>query len=515
MTMRNIMIMLGVVLLCVSLAGAQSSGVGSGNALDANPAVGSGGVNTQVQQQTPIDTNLYIYGQSTGLSGFRGSSFYAPNQLRLNLPGQSVRDFGGRSVGLQEVQTGYGLYQPTAYLDRAQTVVGLRGIEAGLNAPGSNVPGQSVVSPEIARNIYTQAVQRYEPITIARPAGQLLSDDPVQGPITQTVRLAQTQGPADRFMMPEYVSPDEAIFDAPYQQAQQQLLDEVRDMRNDYGAEFGPQDEEVVDPRVEPLDGQPEQALDPDAEPGDEPSTEMQNRPVRRDGAIPQPGQDGYYDLVMEMRLQHPEEADILLSDYEEAFRDNQESSLVSFDEVTGQYVIHALAGAASDDANRLMMTGQAKLLAGNFYNANADFVLASATSPINPLPQLGAATAMFAAGEPVTAARRLKHAMNMFPPTIETRLDLSVMLSDEALSTALADLDALIGPTADDDEPMLLLLATYMHASANHMDQARAYAQRLLDVAGNDEILSTYARFIVTGQPVEGLLRETLEARD
>jgi hypothetical protein len=102
-----------------------------------------------------------------------------------------------------------------------------------------------------------------------------------------------------------------------------------------------------------------------------------------------------------------------------------------------------------------------------------------------------------------------------MFPPTIETRLDLSVMLSDEALSTALADLDALIGPTADDDEPMLLLLATYMHASANHMDQARAYAQRLLDVAGNDEILSTYARFIVTGQPVEGLLRETLEARD
>ncbi len=502
--MRQAMIIIGAVLVSVSLAAGQHSGVGSGNALDANPGLGSARVNAEVPQQTPINTNLFVYGQSTGLSGFHGSSFYAPNQLRLDLPGQSVRNFSAQSVGLQEVQSGYGLYQPTAYLDRAQTVVGLRAIELGLNSPGSNVPGQSVMSPQIAQDIYTQAVQRYDPITVERPAGQLLSDNPTQGPITQTVRLAQIQGPDDVFLMPAYLSPDQEIFEAPYQEGHRELMAEVRNMRTDFGTEFGPSEEEV-DPRIDPMDGQ-------FAEPGDVEQAGMQSTPIERTRAIPQPGRDVYYDLVMTMRLEHPEQADILLAEYEASFRENRELSTVTFDEATSQYVLHSLAGLAVDEVNTLLASGQAELKEGKFYDANADFIIAGTNSAVNPCPHLGSAVAMFAAGEPVTAAHRLKLAMNMFPPTIETRVDLPALLGEEVAGAALADLDEIIGHDPEDDDAMLLLLAVYMHSSANDIDRARLYAQRLLDVAGEDKVLSTYGQFIITGEPVEGLFKEAME---
>ncbi len=185
----------------------------------------------------------------------------------------------------------------------------------------------------------------------------------------------------------------------------------------------------------------------------------------------------------------------------------------MTFDQATNQFVLHALAGASSDEVNELLSQGQVHLAAGKFYDANADFIVAGTFSAVNPCPHLGSAVAMFAAGEPVTAARRLKLAMDMFPPTIETRVDLAALLGEDVATEALSDLVGIVGNDAsDDDDALLLLLAVYMHSSMDNMDRAQLFAERLLAAAGEDKILTTYAQFIITGEPVEGILARAIE---
>ena len=91
---------------------------------------------------------------------------------------------------------------------------------------------------------------------------------------------------------------------------------------------------------------------------------------------------------------------------------------------------------------------------------------------------------------------------MALFPPIMETRLDIPAMMD---AATFDARLDQFKRQMVEDpntpERPGPLLLAAYLHNSVEQYAEARSYAFRLRAVAGNDEIYQAYARFVLSGK--------------
>jgi len=191
-----------------------------------------------------------------------------------------------------------------------------------------------------------------------------------------------------------------------------------------------------------------------------------------------------------------------ILSDLQSAYPASEQLQW-ALGEANERVVRRAHQALESGDAERLgvlMTEAQTLMSRGQYYDAAAKFSSAAVANPQNPLSQMGAALAMFGAGEPVSAAFRLRRAMEIFPPIMETQMAVAEMMDAATFDDRLAELDGLLGEQTPNDSQMLLLLATYMHASAGQEDQAKAYAQRLADVA-SDALMSAYAQFVLTGK--------------
>ncbi len=486
----RMLVVLSVVAVLASSATGQYGDLRTqrGDALDANPGAGTGGRNQTVVSGRAINSQLYISGRVSGLGNFRGSRPYTPvGSLALSLPGASVRSFRQQSVGLQEATSGYA-YRASPYLDRAQTVLGLRGIELGLASPGSNVPRHSTLTPQVANELYSTATRRYQPLMDRQVPGRLLWQGPATEPLTAPVVRGQGTDAPDRFAN-TYRPGAGAILGVPWQDDREQLLAELSAIRRDIGA----------DTRVgEPIGGEPE---DPrigsriTGEPigADEPSVAVV---ARRASMMPEPGQDAFYDLMMAIRANEMEAA--VPGGDDQVGRPGRTGSLVT-SSPSGSLIVTSLAGGDRDVFNRFMTDAQTLMRARRYYDAAVKFSAAATANPRNPFSQVGTALAMFAAGEPMSSAYRLRRAMEIFPPIMETQMAVAGMMDAATFDQRLAELDTELTEQGVDDQ-MLLLLATYMHASAGNADQAGIYAQRL-ETAATDPLLAAYAEFILTGR--------------
>ncbi len=118
----------------VSAAGGQVAQRNVGQALDANPQIGSGGFNTVTGGADGVNSQLFVTGQVTGLRSFRGNiGYFAPDQLQMNVPSAGLSDFNRRSAGVGIIVGGG--YVASPYYDRSATVFGVRGITGGYTAP--------------------------------------------------------------------------------------------------------------------------------------------------------------------------------------------------------------------------------------------------------------------------------------------------------------------------------------------------------------------------------------------
>jgi len=213
---------------------------------------------------------------------------------------------------------------------------------------------------------------------------------------------------------------------------------------------------------------------------------------------MPEPGQDAFHDLLMAILAEETAAVRAAADAGGEAADGGAEMAMPP--RQPGTLVIHSLAGRNKDIFNRFMTEAQTLMSRGQYYDAAARFSSAAVANPQNPLSQMGAALAMFGAGEPVSAAFRLRRAMEIFPPIMEVQMAVAEMMNAATFANRLDELDGLLGEQTPSDSPMLLLLATYMHASAGQEDHAKAYAQRLADVA-SDALMSAYAQFVLTGK--------------
>lgn len=165
---------LAVVIFCVPALLFGQVRIQSGQALDANPMLGSGGFNTPVSGYNGLNSQLYITGQVSGLAAFRGTvNYFAPNQINLNLPSDELSRFRQQSVGVSDVLTGTP-YATTPYYDRARTTALLPNITAGQTIPGTNV----LRSPTMSTPLQPFPSQMaYQPLAPSVPSGAAAAAD--------------------------------------------------------------------------------------------------------------------------------------------------------------------------------------------------------------------------------------------------------------------------------------------------------------------------------------------------
>jgi hypothetical protein len=501
--MKIVTISIGLFALAVAANG-QVRQLNTGQQLDANSQIGSGGYNYVVGGQGGVNSQLIVTGQTTGLSPFQGRvPYYAPNQLNLNLPSAPFDTFRGQSVGLGNVVRGQ-TYQTNPYYNFNQTVFGPKGIASGQTAPGTNAPINSIAQPP-APYVYSEVIKAYEPIVTDIGVAPVVAP-----PVISTDTLA----------LSKYISsdisnfgPSAPIFSGLTDPQRQQLSRELYDLaqREEPNAA---QVNANINPQVNAQAGATP-TLPPIPEGSQEPAPGTR-RPLPEQPAkpapAPEPGaaskisqnQDIFSDILMRLYQQRTEAAgptapEKLTGPGPSPARPTANNPLV--ETKGGEVLIHSLAGASKDSFNLFMASAQTKMKDGKFYAASRDYESALTVNASNPLALEGSSLAKFAAGEPYTAAFELNRAIEVFPPLMETRLDVTRLVDEKTFSSRLAALDQRLSAGSDRQEPLLLMLATFLHQNAAQTDKAKAYAQLLKDAPKATKLMQAYADYILTGK--------------
>lgn len=477
-------------------AAAQVVQVQDGRALDANYGVAGGGSNTP-RPSDAINSQLYITGQVTGLSRFRGRVGYsAADQLRLNLPSASLGGFTRQSVGLEQVIGGT-TYRTLPYYDRARTALGVSRIAAGEAAPGTNMPRLSTIAPAAASRLYTDATADYGSIAVLKPEN-MISATPLVSPA------------AGSSIPPGGLPSDSAVpgkTDS-YGTSEQPGIWVPGEQRSDAGAGG------AVTWREDRIDLQRDTSVDARAEnvARRDVTDKAERRKVEdtsRREFLPEPGQDVFVDVLVGLNeLRVGQQASIGLwpaaapsaTSARTVDKGQRVGGLVEI--VDKGIVVHTLAGENSNSLNACLAAAEEKLKAGRFYEAAAAYGAAIETSPANPLPHIGVALSLSAAGEPYSAAVSLRRAVELLPPVMEIKVDVPKMLGPQVdvwKERTLA-LDRRISRSAPADL-MLRFLAVYAHYQLGEPDAAKAHAAELGREAKSDKVFSAYATFILTGQ--------------
>ena len=587
-------------LVAGSVVSAQPVRTQTGQELDANPLVGSGGINAPLGEPSRLNSQLFVVGQVTGLGAFQGSVPYtAANQLNVTVPSAALDTFRQQSVGLMDVQRGQ-TYAPAPFYG-SRTAFTLGGITGGYTAPGTNMPMSSMVDESLARQLMVNATAGYGPIINQLP-GQLLAVPPVP----QVVSPGQfgRPGPEPAKEQPVTASARvgaSATFGLPRSEDREELERELRAMTR------GGLIDQRIKTRIETLRTQDANAPGTKGEvPGEQaeesrtlggeqlglPSGQLGARPMERQGGLmnppgtpsaraglPEANQDVFLDILVGLTQQRRGKAAAeqpvqngpgyprVVSESAESL--NPPTPPAAPKELTpatpsgfgppsvgnppsgvnplpglgpaGQtapaapaggtgglaivpgvvagtsgprvptrnlvemtadrgVVIHGLAGRSRDMFNAHMTKAEQLLRAGKYYPAAEEYQYAMIIKPGNPLPDIGTALAVFAAGEPRTAGLNLHKALEVFPPIMETRFSVPEIIGQAAFNRQLQQVDAFLGQGAETD-PMIALTATFMHYNAGQIVEARGCARQLQSAPQSDKIYAAYATYVLTGK--------------
>lgn len=153
--------------------------LGTGRALDSNPAVGGSGVNQPATGfNAGYQAHSIISGNYSGLARFHDSSpVISTNQFREALPSAGLSRFYGQSVGLQNIRP-YEVSTPTYYFGRQETVSDLGYLRSGLNAPASSALQSPFAAPPRLFSPITAQPSGLQPTTFepGAPSGASTSD---------------------------------------------------------------------------------------------------------------------------------------------------------------------------------------------------------------------------------------------------------------------------------------------------------------------------------------------------
>jgi len=157
---------------------------------------------------------------------------------------------------------------------------------------------------------------------------------------------------------------------------------------------------------------------------------------------------------------------------------------------------IKTFVGTNESLVNDYLARGEAELQAGNFYQAAEMYRLAQSVAPDNPLPVLGDAMALLAAGDYMSSASSLFAAIQMFESLSLFEVDLKTFVADlDVLDRRRADLEARLEMSENYQLRFLLGWAEYCSGlrelGLSNMEKAMNLAPSLpgaVEQAGNLE---------------------------
>jgi len=511
----------------------------TGQALDSNLQVGSGGYNNVYGGIGGVNSQLYVTGQVSGLGNFRGPvGYYAPNQLNLNLPGAAVTTFRQQSLGVQDVLGG-NTYAPAPYYNRSATIWSLGG-----NAPsptGIASPLPPVAQPLLPTMPGTESMM-YRPFTSS--LGGTAALPAFQGPVSATPQTEvkprqgdSSEGTSDQ-LPPVGLSP----------LLRQQLLRNLAEQsgRNPQEADQQVKSEvnaDVLSAPPTPPPWQERGASDANSPRQSDNSPTVQTwqprEAQRRPNALltPPADQDVYVDILVRMQKQgpvqlrlpvpqgvqvspkgrtslaadrtpSPQDKGLQTVPLEPAAQPGRQAGPESYGNIVeyspdAGIILHSLAGRNNDQFNLHMAAAERQLKESRYAEAATNYESAVELDPQNPLARLGQGICSFVKGEYLTSAVHVRRAIEIFAPIAYMRLDLPAMVDNTILQLRITALDnRLSGKRASPPDPAAVFIAAYVHYNLGHLDQARSYARRLLSMPNAEKAFIDFANFLLSSPP-------------
>ncbi len=494
----------------------------TGQALDANPQVGSGGYNTVTGGDRGVNTQLnrgnrFITGQVSGLANFRGQVEYsAADALNLDVPtASSLGGFRRQSVGIGDVLGG-STYRTNVYRESSRTTLSPRDVQRG--AQGSDLLKQrrSLLDTEAGERLYAATRDRYTLMTSDR--GELLSTSNLEELSADRVpRAESTRRGGDerrRDLLGGQVSQPGAgaLFSVLRSRDRQELARELS------GLPMFDDEEGQRDVKVDPLTGRPVSADDRIEQSNrrpyallDDPNAETRGRDEGQDPFEQsttryylQRNQDVFLE-VMARLAQARGEAE--LQWMRTTVETDKQGPRVEFDKAEG-LTVNTLAGAGSDLFNRNMQRAQEHLRKGRYYDAAGRYELAAVADARNPMARVGMALALTAADETVSAAFHLEKAIALYPDIAKVKFDLPEMLGKKAVQDIQQRFEKRSDREYDQrSQAGRLLVQAFLQENLGNHAEAKKFAEQLLEIEAASKPARAYATYISTGKwPTEAI---------
>jgi hypothetical protein len=466
-------------IVCAIAAASPALGqryIEGGNALDANPMVGSGGLNF-ANRPPPINAaNAIMTGNVGRGAAFRGfSPIRDPGQFSLGLPSSGLSTFRADGVSVADLLAGQSNFAPRMYYDPSRSVTNVGALRQNIYQPGISVPRNPYASPwedvqPIRRDPVTfrqlnnrQATGQgmaLEPAMQRSIAGTLSAEPTVnqrllssplfaRGSLVPLSQLGANGARAGR--VPMEVQPPERSSLSQQSGAGPMPSDLRVNERLDYrinaaydgrtspdGAGFADMPRVTQKPLIDVLES--EAPLDLQAPPK-------------------WLGEDRFRDMaaiaeVIDQRFRGqpkqsagPGTADAeALAAHAGWVREYMSKPVTSF------------AGTAPTKLNDYLHRAEQEMRSGRYYSASRLYELASTIDPDSPLPVVGRAHALIAAGEYMTAVTLLTRTIDRYPNLAYFQIDLRAFITDlRDIDRRRADLERLL--EANDDHRLRFLL--------------------------------------------------------
>lgn len=450
-----------------------------GNALDANPMVGSGGLNF-ANRPPPINAaNAIMTGNVGRGAAFRGfSPIRDPGQFSLGLPSSGLSSFRADGVSVADLLAGQSNFAPRMYYDPSRSVTTVGALRQNVYQPGTSVPRNPYASPwedvqPIRRDPVTfrqlnnrqatgqgmalePALQRsiggapsaettvnprlFSSPLFARPSLVPLSQLGASG--TRTDRVPMEVQPPERSSLSQQMSAGSMSQDLRVNERVDYRINAAPDGRTPSdGTGLASVPRVVQQPLFEVLP--PEEPID------------LQRQPAWL-------GEDRFRDMaavaqVINQRFRGqpkqsggPGAADAeALAAHAGWVREYMSKPVTSF------------AGTAPTKLNDYLRRAEQEMRAGRYYSASRLYELASTIDPDSPLPVTGRAHALIAAGEYMTAVTLLTRVIDRYPNLTYFQIDLRAFITDlRDIDRRRADLERLL---EGNDDYRLRFLLGYM----------------------------------------------------
>jgi len=486
--------LLGVFCVLAPASRGQVQRVQDGQALDANPQIGRGGYNTAASVAGPINSQLYVTGQVTGLGAFRGrTGYYGQNQLHLDVPSARLSDFRRQSVGLQQVLAGQP-YLASPYLDRTRTAMKVDDMLAGRAAVGSSMPATALPSSSaVGQELYINALTDYQALGSPLTGQTIVPERPgttrsrtYAGASAGRYALGGSVGPwaaaAGRAAAMPSLPAGRTVFALSRQQDQAELARELY---------FEAMKAGMIDAQV---DTTVPAAVDADAAGGALlPTDEAAITPIGTALGRPAPNRDAFMDMLWQLEALRAYRRAAATQPVGAAALTAPGSRLVEMgpDE---RLVLRELAGESRDLFNITMTRAGKEYRAGRYYDAASLYETAGFVDVRNPLARIGMGLSLLQAGESRTAAGEIQQAVRLFPPLVRLRVDLGHLVGDKALAMQAQRIEDRIRRADPETRSMLQFLAMFLYYNSGQAERAQPYAEKVRDLFGPGNALRVYA---------------------